>query len=115
MTPSRSTKARVTAAVGLVGVAVGLWLALVPYQRTIRLARIELSGRCPPAVTAAFVRVRPPVIYDLGGPGGGNGLPAELCRRSARQRLAGGVAVSLLAAAVAVGGRTTWPVRPGDV
>ena len=106
------TRRRLTAAVALVGIAIGLWLALVPYDRTIRLARMEVAGRCPPAARAAFVRIPDPVFYDLAD---GDRLPAQLCRRSARRRLAGGVAVCLLSAAVGVAGRTTWPVRPAEM
>lgn len=96
---------RWTAAVALLGFVVGLWLSLVPYEASISIGTLAVSGRCPPALSAAFRRVPDNAFYDLGS---GEGLPAELCARSARRRLAVGAAVSLFAGAVLVAGRTTW-------
>lgn len=89
----------------VLGSVVGLWLSLVPYEASISIGTLAVSGRCPPALSAAFRRVPDNAFYDLGS---GEGLPAEVCARNARRRLAVGAAVSLLAAAVLVAGRTTW-------
>jgi len=55
----------------------------------------------------AFTRTPRNVFVDL--PPDGDRLPASVCVRTARRRFAAGVAVFLLAGALAVAGRTTWP------
>ena len=99
------TRRRWTAAIGLLGVAAGLWLAFVPYRHRVSIGRRGVPGRCPPAVSSAFTPIPDVAFYDLGS---GEDLLDELCAPSARRRLLAGAAVSLLAAAVLVAGRTTW-------
>ena len=94
-----------TAGVALLGFAVGLWLSVAPYGHRLSIGRMEVSGRCPPAVLTAFTGPPDEPFYDLGS---GDELPAQLCARRARRRLASGTAVALLSAAVLVAGRTTW-------
>ncbi len=96
---------RWTAAAGLLGLTIGLWLSLIPYRYEVSIGRMDVAGRCPSAVIAAFTRVPDNPFYDLGP---GERLPAALCARSARGRLAGGTALCLLASAIVVAGRTTW-------
>lgn len=96
------------AGIALLGFAAALWLAVVPYRHGISIGRREVPGRCRPAVSTAFERIPDVAFYDLGA---GEDLPDELCARSGRRRLLAGTAVSLLAAALLVAGRTTWRGR----
>lgn len=67
-------------------------MVLFPYQHRTSLGRLDVSGRCPPAASAAFRHVPDTAFYDLGS---GEDLPAELCASSARSRLAVGTVVGI--------------------
>ncbi len=100
-----------TAGIALLGFAVGLWLSVAPYRHRLPIGRMEVSGRCPPAVFTAFTGPPEQPFYDLGS---GDELPAELCARRARRRLASGTAVALFSAALLVAGRTSSGHQSAD-
>jgi hypothetical protein len=99
---------RGTAAAALLVFAVSLCLAVLPYHQRVSIGRLSLAGRCPSAVTAGFTRVPEDAFFDFGS---GEDLPAELCGPSARRRLMFGAALTLVAGAIVVGGRTSWHGR----